>query len=81
MIQFSSTLKQRYTRDTWFMLPKSIDIGQRINIKYKAQSSLKHAFLYEGAQWLSGRVLDLILKGCWFENLQRLCVVPLSKTH
>ena len=33
-----------------------------------------------GAQWLSGRVLDLRLKGCGFEPHRRHCVVSLSKT-
>ena len=32
-----------------------------------------------GAQWLSGRVLDLILKGHRFVPHQRHCVVSLSK--
>ena len=29
----------------------------------------------EGAQWLSGRVLDSRQKGCGFEPLQRHCIV------
>ena len=33
----------------------------------------------EGAQWLSGRVLDLRLRGRWFEPHGRHCVVSLSK--
>ena len=32
-----------------------------------------------GAQWLSGRVLDLSLKGRGFEPHRRHCVVSLSK--
>ena len=32
-----------------------------------------------GAQWLSGRVLDLRPKGSGFEPYQHHCVVPLSK--
>ena len=32
-----------------------------------------------GAQWLSGRVLNSRLRGCWFEPHQRNCVVSLSK--
>ena len=35
----------------------------------------------EGAQWLSGRVLDLRPKGRGFEPHRRHCVVSLSKTH
>ena len=34
-----------------------------------------------GEQWLSGRVLDLILRGCGFEPHRCHCVVSLSKTH
>ena len=34
-----------------------------------------------GAQWLSGRVLDLKLRGNGFEPHRRHCVVSLSKTH
>ena len=33
-----------------------------------------------GAQWLSGRVLDLRLRCCWFEPHWRHFVVSLSKT-
>ena len=32
-----------------------------------------------GAQWLSGRVLDLRPKGCRFEPHRRHCIVSLSK--
>ena len=32
-----------------------------------------------GAQWLSGRVLDMRLRGCGFEPHRRHCVVSLSK--
>ena len=35
----------------------------------------------KGGQWLSGRVLDLRLKGHGFEPHQSYCVVSLSKTH
>ena len=34
-----------------------------------------------GAQWLSGRVLDLRPRGRGFEPRRRQCVVSLSKTH
>ena len=34
----------------------------------------------EGVQWLSGRVLDLRLRGCRFEPHWRHCIVSLSKT-
>ena len=43
---------------------------------YKSQDTTQ-----EGAQWLSGRVLDSRTKGCRFEPHQRHCVVSLSKTH
>ena len=35
----------------------------------------------EGAQWLSGRVLDSRPRGRGFEPHRRHCVVSLSKTH
>ena len=35
----------------------------------------------EGAQWLSGRVLDSRLRGYGFEPHRHYCVVSLSKTH
>ena len=35
----------------------------------------------EGAQWLSGRVLDSRPKGCWFEPHRCHCVVSLSRTR
>ena len=34
-----------------------------------------------GAQWLSGRVLDLRPRGCGFEPHWRHCVVSLSQAH
>ena len=34
-----------------------------------------------GAQWLSGRLFDLRLRGCGFEPHRRHCVVSLRKTH
>ena len=36
---------------------------------------------HQGAQWLSGRVLDLRPRSCWFEPHWRHCIVSLSKTH
>ena len=36
---------------------------------------------YMGAQWLSGRVLDLRSRGCRFEPHWCHCVVSLSKTY
>ena len=33
----------------------------------------------EGAQWLSGRVLDSRPRGCWFEPHWRHCVVVLEQ--
>ena len=35
----------------------------------------------EGAQWLSGRVLDSRPKGCGFKPHRHPCIVILSKTH
>ena len=37
--------------------------------------------LNKGAQWLSGRVLDLRTKGHMFEPNRRHCIVSSSKTH
>ena len=34
-----------------------------------------------GAQWLSGRVLDLRLRGCRLETHQRQCIVSFSETY
>ena len=36
---------------------------------------------HQGAQWLSGRMLDLRLRGRGFEPHRHHCVVSLSKTH
>ena len=37
-------------------------------------------YLYtKGAQWISGRVLDLRLKGCGFETHRRHCVVVIEQ--
>ena len=38
-------------------------------------------YIPQGAQWLSGKVLDLRLRGCEFKPHQLHCVVSLSKTH
>ena len=35
----------------------------------------------QGAQWLSGRVLDSRLRGCRFEPHRGHCFVSLSETH
>ena len=40
---------------------------------------LYSVFHNKGAQWLSGRVLDLRPKGSWFEPHQRHCVVVLGQ--
>ena len=37
--------------------------------------------VFTRAQWLSGRVLDLIPRGCVFEPHRHHCVVSLSKAH
>ena len=37
--------------------------------------------VFEGVQWLSGKVLDLRQRGRGFEPHRRHCVVSLSKTH
>ena len=41
--------------------------------------SLLIIFFLEGAQWLSGRVLDSRPKGCGFEPHRRHCVVVLEQ--
>ena len=45
------------------------------------QAFASHMHNYEGAQWLSGRVLDSRLKGRGFQPHRRHFVVSLSKTH
>ena len=50
---------------------------QKINFSKNSPPPKKKKF--PGAQWLSGRVLDLRLKGRGFEPHQRHCVVSLSK--
>ena len=42
---------------------------------------MKTYFLHEGAQWLSGRVLDMRPRGCRSELPWCHCVVSLSKIH
>ena len=42
-------------------------------------SILNSSVMLEGAQWLSGRVLDLRPKGCGFQPHRRHCFVSLSK--
>ena len=42
-------------------------------------TSRKHIYVYIGAQWLSGRVLDSRPKGGGFEPHRCHCVVSLSK--
>ena len=42
---------------------------------------LEHMSTVGGAQWLSGRVPDLRLRGRGFKPHWRHCVVSLSKTH
>ena len=46
-----------------------------------SESSCVAYQINEGAQWLSGRVLDMRPKGHGFEPHRRHCVVSLSKTH
>ena len=51
-------------------------------IKHSYKSSMiKHSYKgsLEGAQWLSGRVLDLRPKGCGFEPHRRHCTVVLEQ--
>ena len=42
-------------------------------------SILNSSVMLEGAQWLSGRVLDLRPKGCGFQSHRRHYFVSLSK--
>ena len=37
------------------------------------------SYLFMGAQWLSGRVLDSRQRGCGFESRRRHCVVVLEQ--
>ena len=43
------------------------------------QSLIVMSYIVQGAQWLSGRVLDSRPKGLGFEPHRRHCVVSLSK--
>ena len=46
---------------------------------YRLHSSVGRASPFQGAQWLSGRVLDLRPKGCEFEPQRRHWVVVLEQ--
>ena len=52
--------------------------NQSLNNRYFNKQT---AYRSLGAQWLSGRVLDLRPRGSGFEPHWCLCVVSLSKTH
>ena len=49
--------------------------------KKNPQKTANFEIVVWGAQWLSGRVLDLRLRGRRFEPHRQHCVVSLSKTH
>ena len=51
-----------------------------ILIFWKIRNDLTYVSSLSGAQWISGRVLDSRLRGCWFEPHLRHCIVSLSKT-
>ena len=46
---------------------------------YSTVCKKRHSFTWEGAQWLSGRVLDSRPKGRGFEPHRRHCVVVLEQ--
>ena len=48
---------------------------------YNEGNTVTRDLLRQGAQWLSGRVLDLRPRGRRCKPYQRHCVVSLSKTH
>ena len=54
-------------------------VGQVIILSFKVNIQLYYrAMFWLGAQWLSGRLLDLRPKGRGFEPHRRHCVVSLS---
>ena len=46
---------------------------------YNNLTNKQMAIIIEGAQWLSGRVLDSRLRGCGFEPHRHHCVVVLEQ--
>ena len=58
----------------WFLSHK-----QRLLSLFRAFIVGTHQYGTGGAQWLSGRVLDLRQRGCGFEPQRHHCVVSLSK--
>ena len=67
----------------------TLGLGQKVKYKISVTKSVSKIFLYqtlcmfsqikEGAQWLSGRVLDSRPKGSGFEPHRRHCVVVLEQ--
>ena len=55
------------------------DTVHELNAKCNKYLNLMN--LSKEAQWLSGRVLDLRLRGCWFKPHELHCVVSMNKTH
>ena len=53
----------------------------RLAIAFFIMNLINSIIQDQGAQWLSGRVLDSRLRGCGFEPHGRQCIVSLGKTH
>ena len=70
---------------TWMHIYKSNVVVKSVTILHdcpvKILPYLSFYRLGKGAQWLSGRVLDLRPRGHGFEPHRHHCVVSLSKTH
>ena len=62
-----------YLADSAYCPLKGLESGHHIIIGILINMQV------QGAQWLSGRVLDLRPKGCGFEPHRHHCVVSLSK--
>ena len=80
-INFRFLVKSAYQNITFLFLNQNICCGcsKEPMMYVKKVNSFCHQSFLEGAQWLSGRVLDSRPKGRGFEPHRRHCVVSLSK--
>ena len=66
----------------WTNIGLHVYINKQFSVKFEIFSNLLVlTFILEGAQWLSGGVLDSRPRGRGFEPNPCHCVVSLSKTH
>ena len=65
---------QTHLRFCWSTMPYVTD-----SYMYWSKLFSYYMYIWQGAQWLSGRMLDSRLRGCGCESHQRHCVVSLSK--